>query len=332
MKAFLAAPLVLVGFVLVVPLVLSGGDPVPLCGAGDLGRVLATIRTVESGGDYTARASGSTASGAYQFIDGTWAGYGGYAAAWQAPPEVQDLRAAEHVLAVLDTNSGDLTAVPVVWYIGYVPLAGAAAWDQVPVGNRLSPRQYQDEWLRIYAELGPSTGAAVACGGPSIEPLPDGYAYPAPLDLFAVAPVDAPHHDYPAWDWGVPEGTPLYTIRGGTVIATTSWPHNTWPNGCPSGAIGCQPCGIGVTLEDDTGTRWTYCHGSQLHVAVGDQVAAGTQILASGNTGRSTGPHLHLQIRTADGRPRCPQPLLRSLRDSAAGVAPDTLPTTGCSY
>lgn len=54
----------------------------------------------ESGGDYTAenggsRWAGSTASGAYQIIDGTWGGYGGYDHAADAPPSVQDERAAQ---------------------------------------------------------------------------------------------------------------------------------------------------------------------------------------------------------------------------------------------
>jgi len=96
---------------------------------------------------------------------------------------------------------------------------------------------------------------------------------------------------------------------------------------------GCSTCGIGVTVvDDDAATRWTYCHGDALLVAVGDTVAAGQQLLASGNTGRSSGPHLHLQIRTADGVLRCPQPLLRSLRDTGVGRDPVGLPSVGCSY
>jgi hypothetical protein len=49
----------------------------------------------ESGGNITAKNPTSTASGKWQFINGTWAGYGGYAEAWMAPEHVQDAKAAE---------------------------------------------------------------------------------------------------------------------------------------------------------------------------------------------------------------------------------------------
>jgi len=56
----------------------------------------------ESGGDYKAENPTSTASGKYQFLDGTWGGYGGYAHASDAPPAVQDARACE----VWDNGNG----------------------------------------------------------------------------------------------------------------------------------------------------------------------------------------------------------------------------------
>ena len=110
------------------------------------------------------------------------------------------------------------------------------------------------------------------------------------------------------------------------------WPYNWWDHGCGQNSASCQTCGIGVTIEDAEGTRWAYCHGNAVHVAAGTTIAAGTQVLTSGNTGRSSGPHLHLQIRTADGVLRCPQALLRSLRDDAIGPPASLLPLGGCTY
>ncbi|MEX2043317.1 MAG: transglycosylase family protein [Patescibacteria group bacterium] len=57
-------------------------------GGGGCG--LDTIKQRESGGDYRAQNPNSSASGAYQVIDGTWGGYGGYKRAGDAPASVQD--------------------------------------------------------------------------------------------------------------------------------------------------------------------------------------------------------------------------------------------------
>jgi hypothetical protein len=127
---------------------------VPIIGTvpAELGAILATIRTLESGGDYTAESSSSTASGAYQFLDGTWGGYGGYARAKNAPPHVQDAAAIELATRILNANNGDVSTVPVSWYLGHVPVG--AEWDTVPAagGNTLTPREYQARWLEVYSK------------------------------------------------------------------------------------------------------------------------------------------------------------------------------------
>lgn len=51
------------------------------------------VKQRESGGSYSARNASSGACGAWQFIPSTWAGFGGYASACDAPPEVQDAKA-----------------------------------------------------------------------------------------------------------------------------------------------------------------------------------------------------------------------------------------------
>lgn len=48
------------------------------------------------------------------------------------------------------------------------------------------------------------------------------------------------------------------------------------------------------TLGDDTGIYWTVCHLSDVLVAKGDVVERGQVVARSGNTGRSSGPHLHI--------------------------------------
>lgn len=55
--------------------------------------VLLRIRECESGGDYRAENPRSTASGAWQILDGTWHRYGGYRHASHAPRDLQDAKA-----------------------------------------------------------------------------------------------------------------------------------------------------------------------------------------------------------------------------------------------
>jgi murein DD-endopeptidase MepM/ murein hydrolase activator NlpD len=121
--------------------------PVP----AKLRAILATIRTLESGDDYTAESSTSSASGAYQFLDSTWGGYGGYVRAKDAPPRVQDAAAVELATGILAANNGDVSTVSVSWYIGHVPVGDE--YDSVPAarGNTLTPREYQARWLQIYS-------------------------------------------------------------------------------------------------------------------------------------------------------------------------------------
>jgi Transglycosylase-like domain len=89
--------------------------------------ILATLRAKESTNNYASKPPpGSTASGAYGFLDSTWANYGGYAHAWQAPPAVQDERARKDVEGLLARFNGDATSVFKAWYAG----AGFASKDQ----------------------------------------------------------------------------------------------------------------------------------------------------------------------------------------------------------
>jgi hypothetical protein len=336
-------------------IVLIGGDAAPttsLCGyASDIAVILDTIRTQESSGDYTARSTGSTASGAYQFLDTTWAGYGGYPSAYLAPVAVQDARAAAWVTGILASNNGAVESIPVTWYIGLVPATGSVEWDTIPypeAGNTITPRQYVTRWLAIYAtkiataasaappttstmsipgSLGNSRASTVDFGGCSMTPTLDGFALPVPRALIDQRPelLTLPHHDYPAWDYPTPIGTPVFAVHGGTVSRITNSPQNCYPDG-----IGCDKCGLGVVITDSDGTEWTYCHASDIAVTTGAAIVAGEPIMTSGNSGYSTGPHLHVGIRV-DGIDLCPQPLLKAIYVTGRGVAADELTAAGCS-
>jgi murein DD-endopeptidase MepM/ murein hydrolase activator NlpD len=65
-----------------------------------------------------------------------------------------------------------------------------------------------------------------------------------------------------------------------------------------------------VTAKD--GTETWYCHLSSYRVPSGTTVKAGQPIAYSGNSGNSTGPHLHFEVSPAGGAPIDPLPWLRS--------------------
>lgn len=357
-KGSLASVLLLSFGLLAIPLVIggNGSQAVGGCG-GDVSVILDTIRTLESGGRYGAPKNAGGASGAYQYIDSTWGAYGGYASAYLAPATIQDERAALDVQKVLDTY-GDVGYVPISWYwpraishpedLDIVPMPGA--------GNRLTVREYQTRWLELYhqkltaalavpattvgasptTEMTPTTLPTapsttelpiIACDGATDVGI-DGYALPIPRAIIDVNPamLNAPHHDYPAIDLMVPEGTPVYAVRGGTVARVVNWPFNCWTLGrCD------ETCGVGISVNGDDGGRWIYCHGSRLNVVLGQAVAAGQVIMWSGDTGRSGAPHLHLELRVSNER-RCPQRLLSSILATGGAPSLGELAPSGCSF
>lgn len=140
----------------------SAPPPMAACGLAGLDAVLATIRQHESGGRYSIDLNAGGASGAYQFIRGTWNGVAKRAGRpdlvgtdpYRASPADQDALARQLVTEALG-GTDDISRIPVVWYIGHVPQGGE--WDTVPhpeAGNRLTPRQYQTKWMATYRAAG----------------------------------------------------------------------------------------------------------------------------------------------------------------------------------
>ena len=75
-----------------------------------------------------------------------------------------------------------------------------------------------------------------------VVPMDGDWSLPGPRSLIDANPsaLDQPHHDYPAWDWLIPVGTPIYAVRGGRVAVVRTWPYNWWNRGCGSEGGGPQ--------------------------------------------------------------------------------------------
>ncbi|MGA5894059.1 M23 family metallopeptidase [Streptomyces venetus] len=96
-------------------------------------------------------------------------------------------------------------------------------------------------------------------------------------------------------DFPVSYGTTVMAATDGTV--RTQW----------NSAYGNM-----LILTGKDGTETWYCHLSTYTVPSGTSVKAGDPIARSGNSGNSTGPHLHFEVRPAGGSPIDPLPWLRS--------------------
>lgn len=133
----------------------SGPGASQIQAGGDVERILSTIRTRESGGNYTIQSPVSSASGAYQFVDGTWRnltnkfGIGTeYPRAYMAPPEIQDEVARRYVNDILRRSGGDVSKVPLEWYTGNIN--GVMSAKALAANNGLTPQEYQRRWMENY--------------------------------------------------------------------------------------------------------------------------------------------------------------------------------------
>ncbi|WP_406731255.1 M23 family metallopeptidase [Streptomyces sp. NBC_01794] len=94
-------------------------------------------------------------------------------------------------------------------------------------------------------------------------------------------------HKHSGQDFAVPVGTPVKAAHGGVVV-------KAGPNGGGDGSA----YGNAIVIKHANGNYSQYAHLSKINVGAGQTVKTGQDIARSGNTGNSSGPHLHFEIRT----------------------------------
>jgi len=134
-----------------------------------------------------------------------------------------------------------------------------------------------------------------ALGDPRLLPKP--YKYPLPWRGGPFRLTQGANGQYShftpkgryAVDIAMPEGTPIVAARGGMVVKIEN----------EQSGRGNNPAGNFVRIMHDDGTMGVYLHLMKGSVAVreGQRVERGTRIARSGNTGNSTGPHLHFVVQ-----------------------------------
>jgi murein DD-endopeptidase MepM/ murein hydrolase activator NlpD len=160
---------------------------------------------------------------------------------------------------------------------------------------------------QLGAPVRPQMPGPIAAQQPELQPVEGTFIRPTAGRYSSsfgtrVDPLDHTHRAHNGLDIAAREGTPVVAAAGGVVER--------------AGAAGTY--GNLVVLRHTDGSETRYAHLSAINVQKGDTVAAGTPIGAVGTTGRSTGPHLHFEVRR-DGRPVDPWPLLQ---DAKVGVTP----------
>lgn len=93
-------------------------------------------------------------------------------------------------------------------------------------------------------------------------------------------------HGHNGVDLAAPNGTPVLAAAEGTVIIARSSGYN-------------GGYGLYIVISHANGTQTLYSHLSTVNVSVGSRVSKGEVIGRVGNTGKSTGPHLHFEVRGA---------------------------------
>lgn len=149
------------------------------------------------------------------------------------------------------------------------------------LGASLARMEALEDGLASIPQVSPARVAYVSSSfGYRADPFTGGAAFHAGLD-------------FPG-----PMGSPIYAAARGTVSFVG---HRQGYGNC-------------IEISHGNGLLTRYGHLSGFRARVGQEVVAGTVIGAMGSTGRSTGPHLHFEVRIND-RPMNPRPFLEAARN-----------------
>lgn len=116
-------------------------------------------------------------------------------------------------------------------------------------------------------------------------------------------PITGRHSMHEGLDFAAPRGTPILAASAGVVTEARYVPGY----------------GKMVEINHGNGLVTRYAHASSISVKLGELVTKGQQIARVGSTGRSTGAHLHYEVRVA-GHPLDPTLFMDETPDPAAGT------------
>lgn len=188
-------------------------------------------------------------------------------------------------------SRGAKTAIIAAVILALLGGIGVAAVMTVGVVTSMSLRQAQ---LHQRSSNPCTSGAAVMvadAGGPVRLPVTGAFTPTSEFGM-RIHPVlgQAKMH------WGLdlsgnPRGGAIVAVKDGTVVDVSS----------------DATSGNWIRLDHGSGLSTRYLHLAKTTVRSGDRVTAGQQIGIEGSTGRSTGPHLHFEVKIGNGSPQDPR-------------------------
>lgn len=172
-------------------------------------------------------------------------------------------------------HSGQAASLAAVAVLAMAAAPLTAATDNAPVEALAAPEA--PPMTAVAEPAGPVT-RLIAFEAPVRH-----YEINSPFGLRRLPGQAARNHE--GVDIAAPLGTGVYVAAEGSVLRT-----------------GYDPAGYGrfVEIRHPNGMTTLYGHLSRLDVASGDAVEAGARIGLVGSTGRSTGAHLHFEVRRGD--------------------------------
>ncbi|WP_300345734.1 M23 family metallopeptidase [Nesterenkonia sp.] len=178
---------------------------------------------------------------------------------------------------------------------GLLDIPGWQEMDKGEAAQAVEVSAYPDRY-RNYEPVAETILEALTAGseaGPASVPESGRVVFPLPEDAAVqtsdygprVHPVTGEDSFHAGTDWAAPDGTPIYAIADG-VVASADY------NEARGGVIVIDHTINGEAVSSVYIHMWE----TGIHIQPGDTVSAGDHIGDVGNSGQSTGPHLHLEI------------------------------------
>lgn len=155
------------------------------------------------------------------------------------------------------------------------------------------------------------------------------YLFPVPNSREITQEYSAEHK---AIDIAASSGSPVYAAEDGTVSYVQIWDGSY-------DTTGMMSYGHMVEIRHADGNTTLYAHLSEINVQQGEKVVRGQRIGRVGSTGNSTGPHLHFEVITSEGKADPAEYLwtmpgewiMGYAADTEAGISPTAVGNTGKS-